>query len=377
VNIEGTVSAGSLMIRKPDREPEGCVEVDNPSGDPARICQKKEPDLACVGQSVNGGAPVNVTLKGCVTTFGLGADSFGIDIAMFRERTTMGGAVDPGYDVSGDPGQQADNTPGALVGGTVSTQAAVADCSDRGAYEIANVPTETDLIVRVSHKNVDSELRLYVDTYQYNFRLRNSAIKDQSGAPVTDPSMCATMPCFVTDDVNTIAIATFKTIPRAAGVSSITGEDDLFDGSGQGHIAGEIQDCTSEDTVQNAVVAIDATARKLAYFNVGFDPNEGDIEDPKPSSTRVRTNADGLYAAIGVDTMTGGEPVTVGAAVLPSACGQDDVCRCTDDGQQNPSWTAADAGEGEALVLGSRTVYVFPDSITILTFDRGMYERAN
>jgi hypothetical protein len=348
----------------------------NPSGSPPRLCQQKAPDFACLGELEPAGTPVNVTFRGCLSVFGLSANYTDLTVAIFRERTAGGGAVDPGYDVNGAPGAQADNTPAALVTPAVLThEVPAAECEELGAFEIPNVPTETDLIIRVTHQNEDASLRQFVDTYQYNFRLRNSAITDAAGAAVADPASCNANPCFVTDEVNTIAIATFRTIPRAAGVSAIQGEDDLFDGVGQGHIAGEIQDCTSQDRVQNAVVAVDAEARKLAYFNVGFTADEGNIEDPKPNATRNRTNADGLYAAIGVNTSQGGQPVTVGAAILPSLCGADGVCKCGADGAANPAWSAADTGEAEAQVLGVRTVYVFPDSITIMTFDRGMYLR--
>lgn len=375
-NVEGTLTAGPVTVKKPDREPAGCKEVADPGGDPAFRCEQKTPDFACVGREVTGGPSVNVTLRGCVTTFGLGADSYDLTVAAFRERVGQDTAVDPGYDVSGAPGAQVDNTPTAFLARAISVEVPDSECTDRGAYELANIPTETDLIIRVTHQNEEASLRQYVDTYQYGFRLRNSDITDAGGNPVADPATtCAAAACFVRDDVNTITIATFSTIPRAAGVSVVSGESDLFDGSGQGHIAGEVQDCTSEDTVQNAVVGIDTAARKLTYFNAGFD--EGNIEDPKPSSTRTRTNADGLYAAIAVDTSQGGTPVTVAAAIMPSICGADGVCKCGDDGKQNPAWTAADTGEAEAQVLGTRTVYVFPDSITILTFDRNIYETSN
>jgi hypothetical protein len=176
----------------------------------------------------------------------------------------------------------------------------------------------------------------------------------------------------VRETVNTIQNATYNTIARAAGVTSVQGERDLYDGMGQGHIAGEVQDCTSEDRMQNAVVALSANARKLTYFNVGFAANEGILDDPKPSTTRTMTNADGLYLGLAVDTMPGGVPVTVGAAITPSVCGPDGVCQCNGD-QKNPAWTAADGGEAETKVLGARQVYIFPDSVTILSFDRNMY----
>ena len=373
VNVTGTVMAGALEIRRPEADPAACKEVDHPTDPEARECEGTTLDLSCIGTKEPFSTPAMVTMRGCVDTFGLGADSYGLTIGVLREKSANGTAVDPGYDISGVAGMQANTTPSAFLGQTISTQVADTECDDRGAYVIAGIPTETALIVRVTHQNERSEDRLYVDTYQYNFAIRNTSIVDAMDMPVTDPSTCTPQTCFVTEAVNTIAIATFRTIPRAAGVSVITGENDLFDGIGQGHVAGEVQDCTSENTMQNAVVAIDARARKLAYFNVGFPPDRDNLADPKPEGTRTRTNADGLYVAIGVDTMTGGQPLTVGAAMTRSVCGPDGICMCTETKQPNPMWTAADAGEGVTEVLGSRTVYVFPDSITIMTFDRALY----
>lgn len=376
--ISGTVTAvAGVDIKKPTKEPAGCHEIPKPgSTEDKHICEMKAPDLSCVGVPVARQASVNVTFRGCVKTFGLGATSFGLTVALFREKTAAGQSVDPGYDVTGMPGQQANNTPAAFIGSMISTEVSKDVCSDLGHFEIANVPTETDLISRVTHQNVGKSSRDYVDAYQYNVVLKNSAITDMAGNPVADPqTTCQTAgACFVTDDVNTIQNGTYQTISRAAGVSVVTGQDDLYDGSGQGHIAGEIQDCTSNDKVQNAAVAIDAAARKLSYFNVGFDANEGSIDDPKPNSTRAMTNADGLYLALAVDTMTGGKEITIGAAITPSLCGPDAICQCTADGAKNPAWSAPDGNEGQQKILGTRRIFVFPDSVTILTFDRGLYE---
>ncbi len=374
-NIEGVAAAaGGLEIRKPEQSAAVCVETDNPSGSPEKHCVvDPTPDFGCFGQSDPLGTPVMVKFKGCVETFGLGAESDGLVVSVFREKDAGGNAVDPGYDVLGPTAMQRDTSAGALLGRTVSTQVDETECADRGAFEIDGIPTETDLIVRVTDQNTDADLRLYVDVYKYNVRLRNKSIVDAAGMAVANPEgACAMADCQVVDEVNTIAIATFTTIPRAAGVSVITGEDDLFDGVGQGHVAGEVQDCTSENRIQNAVVSVDIKARKLAYFNVGFEDRD-DIQDPKPESTRSRTNADGLYAAIGVDTTTGGVPAQVGAAITQKVCGEDEVCRCNENLTENPSWPGPDAMEGEVTVLGSRTVYVFPDSITVMTFDRELY----
>jgi hypothetical protein len=271
---------------------------------------------------------------------------------------------------------QADNTPAAVIGKTISTAVPASQCEDLGAFSIPGVPTETEIVVRVTDQQEEKDRRRYVDTYQYNIILRNSLIRSgplPDSPLVSDPATyCPANPCYVVDDVNTIAEATFRTVSLAAGVSDVRGQSDLYDDDGQGHLAGEVQDCSSLDRIQNAVVAVDAPIRKLAYFDVGFPPDPGNLEDPVVEGTRTRTNADGLYAAIALDVPAGGKAVKVGAAITKSLCGADGVCKCTGN-VENPAYTGADMGEGESTALAARTVYVYPDSITILTFDRQLY----
>ncbi|MCK6551973.1 hypothetical protein L6R52_39445 [Myxococcota bacterium] len=375
-NVSGTVSADGLDIRKPEEDAKGCTVVPNPSAvTPENVCMEKEPDFSCVRQADPLGTPALVTFTGCVASFGLAAQSDDLTVTVLRE-VPVGASVatDPGYDLMGDPGAQLENTPNAFVGQTISERVATEECQDEGKFSVVGVPTETPLIVRVTDQHYPSNEREYIDTYQYNVILRNAVVRSGptlADAIVADTSACTPATCFVVDEVNTIGVATFRTVSLAAGVSDVRGDDDLYDGSGQGHLAGEVQDCTSEDTVQNAVVGLDVAYRKLAYFNVGFMDRDN-IDDAKVEGTRSRTNADGLYAAIAVDVQAGGQAVKVGAAITASVCGADGVCKCV-DGATNPAYTAADSGEGDSTVLATRTVYVFPDSITILTFDRQAY----
>jgi hypothetical protein len=375
LNISGALDAGGLSIRKPEEAVNGCTGVPG-STEESRICRQKAPDLSCVGQAAPVRAPLSVTFVGCVSSFGLEAQSDDLTVTVLRERGAGGAPNDPGYDHAGLPGRQAENTPAAVLGQSLSTRVEASRCADLGYFKLENIPTETPLIVRVTDQHLESSVRAYVDVYKYNVILRNAAIRsgEAPDSPlVQDPeTYCAANPCFVIDEVNTVYRTTFTTVALTAGVSQIEGADDLYDGVGQGHIAGEVQDCTSEDSVKNAVVALSRKAKKLAYFNVDYPPSLGNLEDPKVDQSRSRTNGDGLYAAIAVDSAPGGEPVDIGAAVTPSICGADGVCRCT-DGKANPAYTAADQGEGEVLLLGKRTIYVFPDSITIMTFDRELY----
>lgn len=377
-NISGTVENGGVSIRKPEEDVDGCKEVASTTpGAPPLVCEKTTPDLSCAGQSEPLGTPINVIFTGCVSSFGLEAQSDGLTVTVLREKGPGGAITDPGYDLMGVPGMRAEKTPGALVGQVVSTAVDASECSDLGSFRLAGVPTETPLIVRVTDQQYNNDDRRYIDTYQYNIILRNSAVR--SGPKLTDPlvtdpaASCGAQDCYVNDEVNTVFLTTFKSVALSAGVSFIPGDDDLYDGVGEGHLAGEVQDCSSLDKLQNAVVALDTDVRKLAYFNVGFPPDPDDLEDPKVEGTRTRTNADGLYAAIGVNVSDGGKAIKVGTAVTTSVCGPDGICKCNADGTANPSYSAADTGEGDVKALATRQVYVYPDSITILTFDRNLY----
>lgn len=372
-DVTGNITAEGLEIRRPTRDPLACREIPVPgSTEGETTCEQVATDFSCLGQTSTRTAPVMVTLRACVETFGIGASSNGLTVTVLPEKKTDGTPADPGYDVAGAPGAQLDRT--TPIGKTISVEVEVARCRDQGYVEIPNVPTETDLVVRVTQQQIPAAMRRYVDTYQYGMLLRSAAIVDANGMPVASPEVaCAGgTACFVDETVNTIQSATYQTISRAAGVTVVDGERNLYDGIGQGHIAGEVQDCSSENRIQHAVVSLSATARKLSYFNVGFGANEGQLDDPKPSSTRTMTNADGLYLGLAVNTMPGGVPVQVGAAITPTVCGPDGICHCNGDAV-NPAWSVADPGEAETKVLGVRTVYIFPDSVTILTFDRGIY----
>ena len=378
LNISGEVEASGLKIRKPEDETHGCVEMPG-SNEEEKLCGEKEPELGCLGQNDPLGTPINVIYTGCVNSFGLEAASDDLTVTVMRE--SVGATrTDPGYDLNGATGAQAEKTPAAQIGRTLSTRVERTECFDFGHFELANVPTETPLIVRVTDQHIDREHRGYVDTYQYNLVLRNTALRmgpTPTSPLVTDPATyCAANMCYAVDDVNTVYEVTFGTVATTAGVTNIMGSDDLYDGVGQGHLAGEVQDCSSKDTLQNAVIALDVKARKTAYFNVGYGAGVYNLENPRVDQSRTRTNADGLYAAIALDTPPGGIETHVGAAITTSVCGDDGVCKCV-DGKANPLWTAADANEANTVVLGDRRIYVYPDSITILTFDSFTYTTHN
>lgn len=375
-DVSGNETVAGLDIRRPEEPVRGCTGIDG-SREDERVCMEKTPDLSCHGEALPTGVdrtPVMVTFTGCVSSFGLEAQSDDLTVTILLEETN-GAATDPGYVYDGTPaeGRDSEKTTAAFVGQVRSTAVPATQCTDEGAFSIENVPTETPLIVRVTDQHLNKADRQYVDTYQYNVILRNDLLRSgpTEGDPLVMASTCTSTgagTCYVVDEVNTVFETTFTTIALTAGVSNIEGDDDLYDGMGQGHVAGEIQDCTSDDTMKNAVVSLSNAAKKLAYFNVDFPPAVANLEDPKVDQLRTRTNADGLYAAIAVDSQDGGQEITIGAAVTREVC-KDGVCACNADGTKNEDPAAGP----DVLVLGTRNVFVYPDSITILTFDELMY----
>lgn len=382
-NVAGAVTQEGLTIRKPEADALGCTVVTNPAGStPPNVCMRKAPEIDCLAIAEPLGRPINVIFTGCVASFGLEAQSDDLSVRALRETLASGAPVDPGYDVNGAAGMQAEKTPAALVGGArpvISIRVPQTQCKDLGAFEMPNVPTETNLILRVTDQHQEKRNRKYVDTYQYNIILRNSAIRSgplKDSPLVPDPqTYCAVAGnrCYAFHNANTISATTFRTVALAAGVSVIRGSNDLYDGIGEGHVAGEVRDCTSEDKIVNAVVNLDISAKKIAYFNVGFPPNPNNIDDPKVEGSRTRTNGDGLYAAIALDTPVGGKAVRVGTAITREVCPAG-ICKCNADGTPNPAYSGPAAG-ADATVLATRLVYAFPDSITIMTFDRQTYTR--
>ena len=102
--------------------------------------------------------------------------------------------------------------------------------------------------------------------------------------------------------------------------------------TGHGAIAGEVHDC-GDVRLTNAVADVDVQKRALTYFT-------SDEDNPLPDLGAFGTSKLGLYGAI--DVVPG--PATVAAAGLLN---------------------------GQLVSLGQHRVYVYPDTVTSLTF-RGL-----
>ncbi len=210
-----------------------------------------------------------VTIKGIAKIFSHGCESKDLSIEI-HEVIRTGGADD------GDLGP--------VVGTPITT---VADCKAAGAgqasteedcgtryecfYEYANVPTETELVIK-------TDGALWAPLYEYNVYIPNSEVV----AGAWD------------HDVRALAQDDYTVIPQAAFGGTVT--------QTHGVIAGEVHDCGNVRLI-NATVDTDTDKVITTYFT----DNE---EHPLPDPSRAGTSTLGLYAAM--DIAAG--PVTVAAA---------------------------------------------------------------
>jgi hypothetical protein len=293
----------------------GGVEVAVP-GEAATKTGGEAPDLSCIGNPLQVAAPSDLTLEGCVDIFGVGESArAGTEVAIFTADT--------------DPKT---GTPIATGTVAVSNQAGGLDCADadadapacralgcdsEGFYRLdAAVPSNTPLIMRITHPSDDT----VIDTYIWGLVLVDTLAVDG----------------VFTYNAALIYSSTYSSIPTLSG-RQIEGNQNLGDGVGRGVIAGEVHDCT-DTIVGNAVVGLDdfdASTMSIVYFN-------GE-EDPNPDPVRTNTASDGLYAILNVPADV--EHSVVAGVRDPSCTGED--CTC--------------------LSLGSRAVKVYADSVSIVT----------
>jgi len=293
----------------------GGVEVAVP-GDVGSKSGGAAPDLSCIGNPLQVAAPSDLTLEGCVDIFGVGESArAGTEVAIFA------GDVDPKTGTPLATGTVAvSNQAGGLdcAGADANAPACRAlDCESEGFYRIdAAVPSNTPLIMRITHPTDDT----VIDTYIWGLVLVDTHAVDG----------------VFTYNAALIYSSTYSSIPTLSG-RQIEGNQNLGDGVGRGVIAGEIHDCT-DTIIGNAVVGVDdfdSSTMSIVYFNGASDPN--------PDPVRTNTASDGLYAVLNVPT---GVEHTIVAGVRDPACTGDD-CECQS--------------------LGSRTVKAYADSVSIVT----------
>lgn len=277
------------------------------------------PDLSCIGNPRVVGTATQVTVEGCIDVFGVGNDAkSGTEVEVFRNDAdpTSGTPIASGVvavrnQASGLDCEGADEDAPACL---------ALDCGSKGYYRLTStVPTHEPLIMAVRHPT-DTTV---IDTWLYGHVFFNDEATD--GVVKYDAPM--------------IFRSTWDSIPTLGG-RQIDGGQDVTDGQGRAVIAGEVHDC-SDTIIEGAAVGLPGADSKtsVAYF-------DGDPDDPKPDLRRVTTASDGLYVLLNVTTDAGQNEHEITAGVREAGCTGDD-CTCQS--------------------AGSRTVRVFPDSVTIVT----------
>jgi hypothetical protein len=280
-------------------------------------------DLSCVGTPPTLSASTTATIRGCIKIFGTG------------DHAKSGIQVDV-FDISQDPSKdtpqygstpislQADANGLACDGADAGSAACLSlACDSTGAYSLDNIPLHIPLVVKVSSPGDTS----VIASYSYD------EVMDYGAFPVDGNGVVAY-------DANLIFKSTYDSIPTLSG-QLIDGGNTIGDGQGRGVIAGEIHDC-GDVIVAGATVSTDKTdsKTKVVYFN-------GNTSSEQPLPTQTSTASDGLYAILNVNTDPGSNTPVVSAGALDPTCTAVADCQC--------------------VSMSSRTVRVFPDSVTILT----------
>jgi hypothetical protein len=193
---------------------------------------------------------------------------------------------------------------------------------DEGFFNIPNVPTGTDLVLKVSGKQAR-----WIDTYEFGAIL-TEVRNDEDGD-------------YAPWGGNVISIGAWNTIPSTALVPQGIQP-------GNGAIAGRINDCGMEGRtvmdgdevveaeeslpVRNATVALTHDATRITYFN-------GNPDDTLPQPNRATTNLLAVYAGVNVP------------------------------GGPNRLATAVRNDDGDIVSAGWRDVFLAPRSVAIATFE--------
>jgi hypothetical protein len=209
---------------------------------------------------------------------------------------------------------QADGQLGEAVGSSVVT---AADCTDIGELSEAD-NCDARWECPFEYPGVPSETELAIRTenpsgvtrwaplVQYNIYIPNDEVVDGSW----------------TSDVRALAEDDYTVIPQVSSLGTqIT--------AGNGVIAGEVHDC-GDVRLTDAVVSVDKFYRAFNYFG----SNES---NPVPDNSARGTSQLGLYAAFDLEE----GPVTVAAGGLVN---------------------------GEFVTLGQHRVWVYPNTVTSVTF---------
>jgi hypothetical protein len=268
------------------------------------------PDLSCLGTPAPLGTPKMVTLTGYVWLFSSGVDSQGVKVDIYTENNpntdgTISASPIGSYTTSmSDP---ADPTP------TSWDSQCPSGCSYR-QYKIANIPTETPLVIKTSDASGQG---LWATVYDYNIYFPNSDVDGGSTPTVSYDATAA-----ASTDPGTVALTLGHTIDGADGL-----------------LAGEVHDC-GDDRLSGATVGTSAapSSYTFTYFT-------SDESDPTPDQTATSTSNLGLFGGVNIPV---GMPLRV-TAVGTCPAGQS-TCKA-----------------GSPVMLGTYVVQLYAGAVTALS----------
>ncbi len=245
--------------------------------------------------------PQTVTFRGCVDAFGIGDVTTSMNVALYK----------------------ADQDPTSNSPWDMETIEDREHCRYWGSFEFTDVPTNTPLILKTYDTN-----GVFITTYKFNLILWSDLATDEGGTFVFDTRQQVHDPR--TDTTISlspwrgyaISSTTFDVILMSVGISELP--------ANQGAIAGTVRDCSYLALKNVRCAAVDKPT-KLTYFT--------DNENPRPDKSRDSTNANGIYAAIGLE-----------------------------QGSHRVSCLAKDS-QGNQVPLGEFPAKVFAHAVTILSFD--------
>ena len=277
-------------------------------------------NLGCLATPPTAGASQMITLTGYVKLFASGNDSQGVKVEVYNEGANGAlGSLIGAYTTLGDDTADPPQTPLP----TWSTKCPDGGCKLR-TYFVANVPTETPLIIKTSDA---TQSGLWSDLYDYNVYIADTATVTTAPVPGTGISGFPATGTYAEYDASSVAATDVNTVASAAG--GLTVKPD------KGVIAGEVHDC-GDVRISGATVDTDAAHDGPVFY---FNDNES---NPTPDQSRgpgnLGTSVLGLFGALNLAT---GTPIKVSAV-----------------GDVN----------GTTTLLGTYTVQVYAGAVTALSF---------
>ncbi|NUN16084.1 MAG: hypothetical protein HUU55_20850 [Myxococcales bacterium] len=291
------------------------------------------PNLSCVGASPPEASGNTVRLFGFVDRFGTGGVTTGLEVRVFKaegfhpekcdlldqeDRTAcylslfddtsvlLGKTVSIEPKPPADPDEVCFEDIDCPIGYNCEKIAGFKSCAKNyGLYEIEEIPTHTPLVIMVSSPDNKED---WHDTFLFNVMLFDQFAVE--GSYRYDPTV--------------VSEGQWQTVP-----STLLTEIE----PGNGAIGGRIRDCATDRPSWNifgATVGFAAKVGRIGYFN---DKESDALPDPSRSSTNIH----GRF--VGLDIMPGTNWVTATALV-----------------------------DGAEANLGAHRVYVFPNSLTVVSF---------